>query len=1075
MTGVGVEIAKNVILAGVAKVVIHDPTPARWTDLSSQFYLTEADVQAQRPRAEACLPRLRELNSYVEVLAATEPLTPALIEKYCFGCVVIADPLAHSFIELCLLNEFCRHQHRPITFLMACSAGPVAFAFSDFGPIHTVEDQDGLPAAQGTVSMISNDAKCIVTLAEESTAAGMPFQTGDPIHFTEVRGCESLNTGRYRVGETTKITFVLEEGNEVEGFHPVDGRTLGAHVYGSGQVVAHKVPLRMSMSSLSDSVVAPFRCPKLGDLPQQLLEVDFRKMGLNRPGTLHLFVRALYAYTQRFGGQLPRPANPEDAEKLVECARTINEAAKRANAALPTTWEPVAREFCLESFDEAAPLLRRLAMHVQGNLCPMAAFLGGVVAQEVMKVTGKFTPLHQWLHFDIAEILPETMGEPAQYLPVGNRYDGQRMVFGAETQKKLGALKPFLVGAGALGCEFAKGFAMMGVGLEAEGGLVTMTDMDTIEKSNLNRQFLFRPRDIGSHKSTAAARAMREMNSGLQITCHTSAVGEDTENVFTDEAFWPAIDVAVNALDNVAARTYTDGKCAAHRKPLLESGTTGTMANVQVVLPGKTECYSDSTDFAEGVGVPMCTIRNFPNLIMHCIEWSVSEETIGSYNKLFKLNISVLKDFAKDPAKWLAELPSRMNISEQREALELVHEAVADAPFTFEKCIAWGRIKFQQFFHDQIVQLLTNFPADAVDTTTGQPFWTGVKRMPVPMIFDPTNVLHMQFVHCAANLRAHALGVPQHRINSQADYEYFCQVLSRVQVPVYVPKKVAAAPAEGEKKDKADAPQYTPEEEEALVARLRDSLPRAAIDQAHVHPEKFEKDDDANFHVDYCTACANLRGANYHIEPTDRMAVKTAAGRIIPALATTTAMVTGLVLNQLYLLVQGCQDIAKYTNGSINLATHVWGFAEPLPPRTVEQSTEFRTQIAQYKLEEAEYKKAGGSFKWSVRAVPPKHTRHDVIRMHGDVTLGEVINHFQDQLHLSVQMVTAGKGMFYDMTNPAHKDRLRMRLSEIHQHLFHEPPTKKTMTLSLSASDPAQPDDVDDETIFTPDVVVVLH
>lgn len=52
----------------------------------------------------------------------------------------------------------------------------------------------------------------------------------------------------------------------------------------------------------------------------------------------------------------------------------------------------------------------------------------------------------------------------------------------------------FQVGAGAIGCELMKNFAM--IGLAAGEGEVIVTDMDTIEKSNLNRQFLFRPSDV---------------------------------------------------------------------------------------------------------------------------------------------------------------------------------------------------------------------------------------------------------------------------------------------------------------------------------------------------------------------------------------------------------------------------------------------------------------------------------------------------------------------------------------------------------------------------------------------------
>ena len=54
------------------------------------------------------------------------------------------------------------------------------------------------------------------------------------------------------------------------------------------------------------------------------------------------------------------------------------------------------------------------------------------------------------------------------------------------------------VGAGAIGCELLKNFAMMGVGA-GPNGRIFVTDMDLIEKSNLNRQFLFRSWDIQVH------------------------------------------------------------------------------------------------------------------------------------------------------------------------------------------------------------------------------------------------------------------------------------------------------------------------------------------------------------------------------------------------------------------------------------------------------------------------------------------------------------------------------------------------------------------------------------------------
>ena len=65
LKGLGVEIAKNIALAGVKSLTLFDPAPTLISDLSSQFFLREEDVG--KPRAAVTAPRVAELNAYTPV------------------------------------------------------------------------------------------------------------------------------------------------------------------------------------------------------------------------------------------------------------------------------------------------------------------------------------------------------------------------------------------------------------------------------------------------------------------------------------------------------------------------------------------------------------------------------------------------------------------------------------------------------------------------------------------------------------------------------------------------------------------------------------------------------------------------------------------------------------------------------------------------------------------------------------------------------------------------------------------------------------------------------------------------
>merc|ERR1711879_227872 len=94
---------------------------------------------------------------------------------------------------------------------------------------------------------------------------------------------------------------------------------------------------------------------------------------------------------------------------------------------------------------------------------------------------------------------------------------------------------------------------------------------------------------------------------------------------------------------------------------------------------------------------------------------------------------------------------------------------------------------------------------------------------------------------------------------------------------------------------------------------------------------EFEKYDDTNFHMDFIQCSANLRARNYRIQEKTKHEIKKIAGNIIPAIATTTALVTGLISLEFYKLIQSENKLIEdYRSSYVNLALPLITMSEPV-------------------------------------------------------------------------------------------------------------------------------------------------
>ena len=683
MGSVGVETAKNLVLGGVRHVTIHDTKETTYADLSAQFYLQEEDLG--KNRAAACFQKVEELNDSVTCTLNTEQLTEEFVRG--FDVVFVSDLTFEQQIQI---NHWTRSSDT--LFISADTAGLFGYVFNDLGKTFVIEDVDGEQSKETWLEFINTANGDVSTL--EGGLHG--FQDGDYVEFKEVVGCDELK-GHAPIKITVKSRSVFNIGEVAKNLSP----------YVEGGIARQvKMPVEAHYKTLEESLAEP-----------NLLTWDFMKF--DSSNQLHTLFQALYKFVKN-NGRRPAPFNRDDLAKLTELLPKDH--------GIP---DDVVSVFCYTS---------------SGNLQPNASVLGGIAAQEAMKaITHITTPQNGFLYVDNIEALPNTVKQTVSeanaknFEPRGTRYDAQAAVFGWEFIEKVHNFSLFVVGAGAIGCELLKNFAMMGVATNSNAK-VKITDMDQIEVSNLNRQFLFRRPDVGQKKSECAARAVKKFNHNLNIVALSERVAEDTEAIFNDD-FFSELDCVTNALDNIDARRYMDRRCIYYKLPLLESGTMGTKGNTQVVYPHLTESYGSTNDPPEK-DIPICTLKNFPYEIQHTIQWG-RDMFVG----LFTNPAETANQFLEDERSFI-ERVDQMAPGQRIAVLKTVKRCLIDErPASVEDCVKWARELFQKFYYNQIAQLLHNFPEDQI-TSQGTKFWSGTKRCPHVISFDAKNVsCHSLYCH----------------------------------------------------------------------------------------------------------------------------------------------------------------------------------------------------------------------------------------------------------------------------------------------------------------------------------------
>ena len=957
MRGLGVEIAKNIILSGPKSVTIYDEFYPTINDLSSNFYISEDDV-GKRSRDQACLDKLKGLNPYVTVELLRFPPTNdfmSLFQKTLLNYNVVVYTELFNTNFLINVNKFCRDNN--IKFIYALNFGLVGYIFSDFGNNHIIFDESGSTTISFNIKNITKSAdQTLITIDNENGQNNFNIGDGGFITFKDIEGMTELNGKEYKIKYENYESF----------FIPVDSTKFHDYIKGGKAI---RVPKNIQKKYFDYNQ----RSNIITDSLHEFLIMDEKKVGRNE--LLYMVLICIHDYFISHNCVLPELNNMTQAKEIEKNVKNFYDLCKKNKYDCYKN---------IQEYDEK--LVLNVIRWCRAQISPVAAFFGGIVAHEIIKSTGKYEPIDQWLIMDFFEMV-ENISENADRSLKGSRYDDQIAIFGNEIQKKIEQSKIFMIGAGATGCEFLKNFAMMGFCTNDKDSKFIVTDNDSIEVSNLSRQFLFRQKDVGSSKAVTASNSVKLMNPKFNVVGLQKKVCEETEDYF-DEDFWNKLDYVIMAVDSLQARKYIDTRVVKFEKCCVDAGTMGTVANTQIIVPHKTMSYGDNKENEEEAPkvIPMCTLRHFPSIITHCIEWSRDV-----FNAYFISTVNDIKNYFTNFETFKQNIEKEGSATQNLEKLleeKIIIEFLINNDYN--KLIEYAVKKYTDNFDYRIQQLLYNFPPDCKNEE-GKPFWSGSKKLPHNIPYNSNDELSFLFVKSYVHIISHAFGM--NLTKEQKSDEYIKNISAKVNLPKFSPKNMTINISENANDANSGKEMIVGndlKQDEKMCEKIFEELKKldkSKVDANKINAEEFEKDHDENGHIDFIHSSANLRARNYEIVECDRPTTKITAGKIIPTIMTTTATVAGQVAMQLYTLIHTHEN--KYLrNLFFNLATNYYLFQEPYPPILNEDKTD---------------EEEGGPLK----CIPNKWTIWDRLEMKGPKTCQEFFDEMFQKYGIKIDMLIA--------------------------------------------------------------------
>ena len=906
-------------------------------DLFSNFFAQKEDVDTNS-RADITQRGLMEINNFAIVMIFKGELSNdfSILNEY--NLVIITEIISLETAQT--LNQYCRMKH--IGFIYTCEFGLSSFLFTDFGDDFIIEDNNGLEPNKYYIKSISNSCPDIVEIDPIKNNLGeniyLNIGTGDFVSFKDVKGMTELNDTpprpirvinktKFTIEDTTKFQEFTGVGivEEVKVPRPAIFKPLSEAInviyyedviedYLNEDSYLGSTASKMSNEPLIDDlgIISNIKTSqdniiineeKKENIPWiKMFYAEFENESLKNLSNekMHLAFLALHEYFN-IHQDLPNFNKIKENKECIDISLKILSKAKEEGF----RW---AINLC--KIDK--PFLDNVFKFCKFKFTPFTNYLAGIVAQEVIKFTGLYKPISQWVYFNFFNLLNiSKVNDIIEKRNLTEENDKENNIepnilniFNEIYNEQIKDVNILIIGFNDISYEMIKLFIILGLldNKENKIKIVSNNKYDIKEK-------LEELKHLGKKVDIPIIQEKLDLNDN------------NINNNYLKKDWWINSNIIIDTLpfdSNEKEKISLIKNSKENKKILISLNYSKYSANSEIFLPEiksdnyiieetpkpqeeKNEIkivddYNDEEDYDKYKNI--CTLDealnwsrnyfqdNFIKYIKYLIELINKSHSESDMNKYIDNILSIEKENEKD-----------FDISIK--LIKIFKKLVTfKLGMNYETIVFYSMEIFEELFSKSAQKLLLKYPSDLLLKNSNKKFWSGARKEPKQINFDINNEEHFQLVYCMTYFFCEILKLPDIK-NKMKNIK---QIMEK-----YEPKK----PDSNVKKMKLK--EYSYIEKFSLIQFLKstsqDNLDFQQLElNLENNNENFDSLEKMNLQLKFIILAANIKLSIFGLNQSninESISKILKINEIHPSLASTIA---GIAVMQLYNLINKIKE-----------------------------------------------------------------------------------------------------------------------------------------------------------------------